>query len=89
MSGGHYEYKYHVLHELADEIRHDIAEDGKPNEYELDGVWRYDPRILEIMKDLAAQTEHLAKHLRELEWFMSGDYGTDSYLAAHDKINEE
>lgn len=78
MSGGHYQYKYRVLEELSDEIECDFANDNydtfiRQNPYK--GLVLKD-EVVDLIKDLRS----VAKRAKELEWFMSGDTGVDSYF---------
>ena len=76
MSGGHYDYKYHYLNDLADEIANDLDSGSmyeNTNTAE-DRLW-----IREEVHDLIDQLRDCAKRAKELEWYMSGDTGIESY----------
>lgn len=101
MSGGHYEYKYFKLNELADDIEGDFVNDGKyqatdygtndtsfhlgdrpTKEYDRIGDATPEQRI-EILKEVKNLIDDLRKcsfRAKELEWYMGGDTGAESYL---------
>ena len=100
MSGGHYEYKYYRLEELADDIERDFLKDGKHQTEdwsESDGGWGHKRKMVEadrlddatpeqkkiILKEIRSLIKDLrkdSKRAKEIEWYMSGDTGADSYL---------
>ena len=97
MSGGHYEYKYHAIDDLAEEIDREFEKEGKymtedwSGEYYakrplieadyLDGATpEQKDEILSEIKSLVATLKDAAFRAKELEWFMSGDTGFESYL---------
>jgi len=77
MSGGHYQYQYRYLEYLADEIEADFLNE---DDSVLDGniVERF--KILMEVKSLIRELRICAVRAKELEWFMSGDTGAESYL---------
>jgi hypothetical protein len=97
MSGGHYEYKYHHIDDLAEEIDREFEKDGKymtedwsvecfgqkpliEKDY-LDGATQEQKEeILTEIKSLVSILKDAAFRAKELEWFMSGDTGFESYL---------
>lgn len=100
MSGGHYDYKYHRVEELADDIERDFLNGGKYQDTDWDsnevnpfgerGKKEYDrigdatPEQREIiLAEITKLIEDLKQcsfRAKELEWYMSGDTGADSYL---------
>lgn len=100
MSGGHYEYQYSRIDDLADNIEGDFLNDGKYTDtdwsaepkghsYERptkehdrigDATPEQRPIILAEIKSLITDLKKCAKRAKELEWYMSGDTGADSYL---------
>jgi hypothetical protein len=97
MSGGHYEYKYHHIDDLAEEIDREFEKDGKymtedwsvecsgrkpliESDY-LDGATSEQKEfILNEIKSLVIILKDAAFRAKELEWFMSGDTGFESYI---------
>jgi hypothetical protein len=106
MSGGHYEYKYHTIDDLAEEIDREFEKDGKymsedwsvecygrkpliENDH-LDGATpEQKEEILSEIKSLVATLKDAAFRAKELEWFMSGDTGFESYLNRLNKYKTE
>lgn len=104
MSGGHYEYLYFKLTELADYIENDFVNDGKfmdkdwsisgeelltkfggkpPNkEFDRleDATEEERKIILKEIKSLIINLKKCSKRAKELEWYMSGDTGAQTYL---------
>jgi len=98
MSGGHYEYKYHTIDDLAEEIDREFENDGKymVEDWSAERLGREIPmierdrfygatpeqkeEILAEIKLLVATLKDVAFRAKELEWFMSGDTGFESYL---------
>ena len=103
MSGGHYNYKYHQIDDLAEEIEREFENDGKYMTEDWSAEVRYGTRqmkeadhldgatpeqkeeILSEINSLVATLKDAAFRAKELEWFMSGDTGFESYLR---RINE-
>lgn len=94
MSGGHYSYKYYRLDELADDIERDFLNDGKyetePYSWDEsddgsrdrigDATEEQRPIILKEVKNLIQDLRDCSKRAKEIEWYMSGDTGADTYL---------
>ena len=88
MSGGHYDYQYNPLNDLADEIEHDFINDGV--QYKNDGDHEYDMLsdatkeesevILAEVRSLIHDLRNCAIRARAIEWLTSGDYGSTSYI---------
>jgi HEPN domain-containing protein len=98
MSGGHYQYKYHTIDDLAEEIDREFENDGKfmtqdwsvertgyeipmrEADYFEGATPEQKEEILTEIKSLVATLKDAAFRAKELEWFMSGDTGFESYL---------
>lgn len=97
MSGGHYEYRYRYIDDLAEEIEREFENDGKymtedwsvecfgrkpliEADYLEGATPEQKEEILMEIKSLVATLKDVAFRAKELEWFMSGDTGFDSYL---------
>lgn len=79
MSGGHYDYLYHKVSELSDCIFEDCRR------YSSEFIDSYgfkheaiDPDILVHMKFIATKLEALSEAAKDIEWYMSGDYGENT-----------
>lgn len=68
MSGGHYDYAYQRVETLASDIQHDAEGD---RDIPID--------IAAHMVKVAEQLRSVAKNAKEIEWYMSGDHGSNSY----------
>lgn len=97
MSGGHYNYKYHAIDDLAEEIDIEFQNDGKymtedwsvecfgrkpliEADYFDGATQEQKEEILSEIKSLVSILKDAAFRAKELEWFMSGDTGFESYL---------
>ena len=79
MSGGHYNYLYSQVSNLADNILADCVgrEIESTDSYGFK-VKALEPDILAHMKFIANELQVLADAARDIEWYMSGDYGEDT-----------
>jgi len=97
MSGGHYNYKYHQIDDLAEEIEREFENDGKymvedwsvesfnqkpliEKDYLGAATPKQKEEILAEINSLVTILKDAAFRAKELEWFMSGDTGFESYL---------
>ena len=94
MSGGAYDYRYYQLDMLADDIERDFLNDGKfesePYSWDENDDGKRDrlydatdeqrPIILREINSLVKDLRDCSKRAKEIEWYMSGDTGADSYL---------
>lgn len=96
MSGGHYDYQYRRIEQLADDIEGEFINDGRytgedwslqdfegsTKEYDRleDATEEERKVILKEIKDLVASLRNCSKRAKELEWLMSGDTGPTTYL---------
>lgn len=86
MSGGHYDYQYSKINNLADEIESefiDYEQTVKKNDgYDIfEGVTdkQKNDALLKIYK-LIYDLRNCANRARNLEWFMSNDSSIESFL---------
>ena len=84
MSGGHYNYQYHHIFNLADDIRTDI----KNNDVEDDFGFKfgYTTELLEVLEVITAHMEILGKMAKEIEWLYSDDIGEETFLERIEEI---
>ena len=97
MSGGYYNYKYHQIDDLAEEIEREFENDGKymtedwsvesfnrkpliEKDYLGGATPKQKEEILAEINSLVTILKDAAFRAKELEWFMSGDTGFESYL---------
>jgi len=103
MSGGHYDYKYHHIDDLSEEIEREFENDGKymTEDWSAERLGREIPmierdhfygatpeqkeEILSEINALVVTLKDAAFRAKELEWFMSGDTGFESYIR---RLNE-
>jgi hypothetical protein len=90
MSGGHYDYAYGRVRDLADAIYSDVQKHSKTfiDDYG-ETVTAFPQAVLDAMRRCAAALEAAATAARDVEWLMSGDYGEDSFLEAAKEWNGE
>ena len=84
MSGGHYDYDSSKLSYLAERI----AGDAVDRSVAMRDSYGYDrpalePEALLALSDCADALKALAPLAHAVEWFMSGDYGIESLVHAH------
>ena len=88
MSGGHYDYQYSRINQMANDIEADFLNDGvKPkdkydDEYDLlsDATDAERVLILEEVKQLIIDLRKCSDRAKEIEWLTSGDTGATTYL---------
>jgi len=93
MRGGHYEYKFCRLNDLADDIERDFLNEGV--QYKNDGDHEYDMLsdatneereiILDEVRRLISDLRNIAIRAKELEWYTSGDTGSTTYIKRLEK----
>ena len=74
MSGGHYDYAYSRVRDLAESIREDVTKHSVPPAYPIP--------VREAMSRCRLALEDAADAARDVEWFMSGDDGEETFLEA-------
>jgi hypothetical protein len=106
MSGGHYNYKYHQIDDLAEEIEREFENDGKymvedwsvecfgrkpliEKDYLGNATPEQKSEILSEINSLVTILKDAAFRAKELEWFMSGDTGFESYLKRIDNYKTQ
>ena len=106
MSGGHYNYKYHQIDDLAEEIEREFENDGKymvedwsvecfgrkpliEKDYLGNATPEQKSEILSEINSLVITLKDAAFRAKELEWFMSGDTGFESYLKRIDNYKTQ
>jgi len=82
MSGGHYDYGYSRIESLLESIE----EDYKSGKIIRDDISKQQEfRLIQEINDLIAAMSNISQRAKALEWYMSGDYGIESYIK---KLNE-
>lgn len=80
MSGGAFDYAFSRVDSFACELQNRLDERDRKDE------WGYTPNAVSdtafaALKEIQREAERLAKLMREVEWFYSGDTGEDTFLA--------
>lgn len=87
MSGGTFDYKYQHLQHLADEIENELERnfggyiDDEKEDFKTLLKFECDALIRDLTMD--------SKRAKELEWYLSGDTGAETYLNRLKKIYSE
>lgn len=83
MSGKHYDYAFGRVRDLADAIYGDVEKHSRvfTDDYG-ETIQAFPKTVLDAMRRCAAALEGAATAARDVEWFMSGDYGEESFLNA-------
>jgi hypothetical protein len=83
MSGGRYDYAFGRIQDLADAIYGDVERHSKPcDDGYFDAEPPYPQAVLDAMTRCAKTLEAASEAARDVEWFMSGDYGGETLLEA-------
>jgi len=81
MSGGHFGncgYDYYKVAQFADELEHEIDNNGKVDEY---GDKRdFDPDVIDVLQEQIPKLRKMAEIMRHIDYLYSGDHGDDSFL---------
>lgn len=77
MSGGHYEYAYCQINDLADHIKDDIDNNQVSDEYGFS--YNFSEETMTNMKKLHSMLLLASKLSKEAEWLYSGDTGEDTF----------
>lgn len=95
MSGGILDYAYGKVHFIGCDIAQLITDNFKNNkneDYEYDYLNECTPeqrkQFIKSMKRLVKKLDTTEKELHALEWFLSGDYGYDTYIEEINKIGK-
>lgn len=98
MSGGHYDYQYHQVSQLADYIERDMLADFKRNSYEgeqfdmIDAAGASPYQRLQVMAEirwLVHTLRNAGNRARELDLMFSGDTSANTYLERLEKIKQQ
>ena len=91
MSGGHFNYAYSRMSELAEELKHeiDINDDTTQNQYGEARGYGFGKDTIERLTVIHSLIETAVKLAREVEWLYSGDHGEESFNKLVDQICQE
>ena len=81
MSGGHFNYKQHVLLDMADDIGSEILtnDSEEKNEWGDSIANRYSPETIEEFKKAMIILKMAYVYAQRIDWLLSGDDGEDSF----------
>lgn len=82
MSGGHYDYKYCIIANLAEEMQNDIDNNNVPNDMGYAENLR--PEVIERIQACQKLLVEAAFLSKEAEWLLSGDTGEDTFMERTD-----
>ena len=87
MSGGHFDYAYSRINDLADSIEKEIDQNQIPDE------WGYaeglsDETIIR-MREIVDLLEMASKLAYAAEWLYSGDDGEETFTKKYEQISHE
>ena len=81
MSGGHYDYAFGRVRDLADEIYRDVEKLSVSRTNDWGETLEPPPEaVLDAMRRCAAALEVVAEAARDVEWYMSGDHGDETLV---------
>ena len=95
MSGGSLDYACHKINYVIDELNEKLKDNFKSSigeQYESDNLYELNPeqreQFVQHVQNLVKDLRYKAEELHHLEWFLSGDYGYDSYTKAMNELEE-
>lgn len=87
MSGGHFDYQHHRMHDIIMELDHIIETNKQENEW---GKARnYPEEILDIFKKAKVDLHKIYDIIHEIDYLLSGDHGEDSFLKKIEVLKEK
>lgn len=86
MSSGAFEYKYNELNHLQGMVAKEI---GYIEYCANDDEYPYNPKTIEYMKAICSDLGKLAKVIRALDYFVSGDTSEEKFISEYEKLYKE
>jgi len=88
MSGGHFNYKQHVMLDMADDIGSEILtnDSTEKNEWGNNIGNRYSPETIEEFERAMVILKMGYVYAQRIDWLLSGDDGEDSF---HKRLKEQ
>ena len=85
MSGGHFNdcgYEYYKVAQFADELEHEILNNGREGTTENGYEWypNHDPDVIDVLEEQIPKLRKMAEIMREIDYLYSGNIGDDSFL---------
>ena len=85
MSGGHFNdcgYEYYKVSQFADELEHEILNNGREGTKENGYEWypNHDPDVIDVLEEQIPKLRKIAEIMHDIDYLYSGDIGDDSFL---------
>jgi len=85
MSGGHFNdcgYEYYKVSQFADELEHEILNNGREGTTENGYEWypNHDPDVIDVLVEQIPKLRKMAEIMRDIDCLYSGNIGDDSFL---------
>jgi len=85
MSGGHFNdcgYEYYKVSQFADELEHEILNNGREGTTENGYRWypNHDPDVIDVLEEQIPKLRKMAEIMRDIDYLYSGNIGDDSFL---------
>ena len=86
MSGGNWEYRHHVMNQIADDIELLIENNGKEIPKEDRDEWsgthypEYNVEVIQRFKKAVIALKRAYVYAHEVDYLLSGDTGEESFL---------
>jgi len=87
MSGGHFNYAYARVNDFCDQMEIDLARQGQPTKYDMVAYESFPPQVEVELKRILSMAQETAELMRAAEWYLSSDYGDDSFLETLSEIS--
>jgi len=78
MSGGHFDYAYHIVENFCEILKRNIRDNKKKDESGY--APEYSEEVINELKKILASTKKTAELMYHTEWLMSGDDGEETFL---------
>ena len=83
MSGGSYDYAFGRVDTFADELErmlNGLGADGEPDSWREELLDSMSDTTKRVLRDTLVEARILSKKMRAVEWYFSGDTGSDTML---------
>ena len=88
MSGGHFDYKFHAVNDMADELERELQKAGTVTDW--GGLHsNYTKSTLNILQECTKMLRITSDIMKEVEWLYSADTGEESFREALDPLLEK
>ena len=84
MSGGHFDYKQHIINDISEEIEEVIKDNDIKDEWGYS--YDYPESVLLEFKNGIEILRKASIYAQRIDWLLSGDDGVESF---HERLKEE